>query len=62
VLPQAHAEELVLFPVIDRIGGGLCAALSTEHDTVREATAALDDLAAGPMTSPHMRRLAGLIC
>jgi hypothetical protein len=61
VLPQAQAEELVLFPVLDRLGGRLGAALSVEHDTVQKVAAALDHHADAPMTRPHVRRLTGLL-
>jgi hypothetical protein len=65
VLRQAHHEELVLFPVLDRLNGGHAARIGSllraEHDTVREATAALDDLAGLPFTRAHVRRLEGLV-
>lgn len=63
ILRDAAVEETTLFPVFDRLGegGGLRAALTVEHDTVRDAAARLDDLARRPLGAAAVRDLSGLL-
>jgi hypothetical protein len=61
VLPQAHAEELALFPILDRIGSMAGPALAAEHDTVREVTAELDGMQAAQITTASVGVLSGLL-
>lgn len=61
VLPQAHAEELALFPILDRIGSLAAAGLAVEHDTVREVTAELDEMQGAQITTTSVRTLSGLL-
>ena len=62
VIRQAHHEESLLFPVLQRVGTvGMEAALSAEHDTVRLAAAQLDDMAARPLTTATVDHVAGLL-
>ncbi|WP_370324205.1 hemerythrin domain-containing protein [Euzebya sp.] len=57
VLAHASAEELALFPVLERTAGPrVVARLAVEHDTVRLAVAELDAVAARPMTGAQVRR------
>lgn len=62
VIRQAHHEELLLFPVLQRVGTvAMEAELAAEHDTVRLAAAQLDDMTARPLTMPIVHHVAGLL-
>lgn len=63
VLRHAQAEELLLFPVFAELGNGvaLTGALVAEHDTVRAAAGALDEVAARPMTVDNVEALFGVL-
>ena len=58
VLPHAHAEELTLLPLVQRQGA---APLHAEHDTLREATGHLRQLAVRTLTPATVAELAGLL-
>lgn len=64
VLRRAHAEELTLLPPVeqlDRDGRQLSRRLLAEHATIRDAAAAVDDLAARGATSTSADRVAGVL-
>lgn len=62
VLLQAHREELELLPHLDRMGRTAdSSVLLAEHDTLRDAVAAIDGLVRGPLTPALLRRVTGLL-
>lgn len=65
VLPQAHAEEVALFPIIERLrtphGPRLRVALTAQHDTIREVAGRLATFTSKPLTTPRVHRVSGLL-
>lgn len=64
VLHHAHAEESVLFPLVDGHRHGpspATAPLHAEHDTVREGIGHLRELAGGDLTTTTRAEMAGLL-